>query len=229
MPDVILPCLNEAAALPWVLERMPPGYRPVVADNGSTDGSAELAERLGAEVVRVPRRGYGAAVHCGLLAASSGVVCVLDADATLDPAQLPRVADPVRAGTADLVIGRRRPTGRDAWPWHARVGNALLARRLRRRTGAPLHDLGPMRAFRRAALLDLDLADRRFGYPVETVLRAAAAGWRIAETDVDYRPRLPGSHSKVTGSLRGTVRAVRDMSAVMRRADGRPDRAGADR
>jgi glycosyltransferase involved in cell wall biosynthesis len=216
MPDVILPCLNEAAALPWVLDRMPPGYRPIVADNGSTDGSAELAQRLGASVVRVERRGYGAAVHDGLLAASSEVVCVLDADATLDPAQLPRVAEPVGSGVADLVIGRRRPTGRDAWPWHAAAGNALLARRLRRRTGAPLHDLGPMRAFRRDALLALDLTDRRSGYPVETVLRAAAAGWRITEVDVDYAPRLPGSRSKVTGSLRGTLRAVHDMTAVLR-------------
>jgi hypothetical protein len=216
MPDVILPCLDEAAALPWVLDRMPAGYRAIVADNGSTDGSAELAARLGADVVRVPERGYGAAVHCGLLAARSEVVCVLDADATLDPAQLPRVADPVLAGAADLVIGRRRPSGRAAWPWHAQVGNALLARRLRRRTGAALRDLGPMRAFRRADLLALGLTDRRFGYPVETVLRAAAAGWRITETDVDYAPRLPGSHSKVTGSVRGTLRAVRDMSKVMR-------------
>jgi glycosyltransferase involved in cell wall biosynthesis len=217
MPDVILPCLNEAAALPWVLSRMPAGYRPIVADNGSTDGSAELARRLGAELVRVARRGYGAAVHCGLLAARSEVVCVLDADATLDPEQLPRLAGPVLAGEADLVIGRRRPSSRAAWPWHARVGNALLARRLRHRTGAALHDLGPMRAFRRVDLLALDLTDRRFGYPVETVLRAAAAGWRITETDVDYAPRLPGSYSKVTGSPLGTLRAVRDMSTVMRR------------
>ncbi|MEN3360358.1 MAG: hypothetical protein V7637_4340 [Mycobacteriales bacterium] len=217
MPDVVLPCLDEASALPWVLGRMPAGYRPIVADNGSTDGSPQVARRHGALVVDVPQRGYGAAVHAGLLAATDELVCVLDADATLDPQQLPRVAGPVLAGAADLVVGRRRPTGRGAWSWHARAGNALLARRLRHRTGAPLHDLGPMRAFWRLDLLALDLTDRRFGYPVETVVRAAAAGWRIAEVDVDYAPRLPGSRSKVTGSVRGTVRAVRDVAAVLGR------------
>jgi glycosyltransferase involved in cell wall biosynthesis len=217
VPDVILPCLNEAAALPWILGRLPAGYRPIVADNGSTDGSPRIAREHGALVVDVPVRGYGAAVHAGLLAATADVVCVLDADATLDPAQLPRVVEPVGAGVADLVLGRRRPTSRAAWPWHARAGNAVLARRLRRRTGAALHDLSPMRAFGRTGMLALELSDRRFGYPLETVLRAAAAGWRIAEVDVDYAPRLPGSRSKVTGSVRGTVRAVRDMTAVLGR------------
>ncbi len=217
MPDVVLPCLDEAAALPWVLGRLPAGYRAIVADNGSVDGSPQIARRHGAVVVDVPQRGYGAAVHAGLLAATDDVVCVLDADATLDPRQLPRLADPVLAGAADLVLGRRRPTGPGAWPWHARAGNALLASRLRHRTRAPLHDLGPMRAFRRADLLALNLTDRRFGYPLETVVRAAAAGWRITEVDVDYARRLPGSRSKVTGSVRGTMRAVRDMTAVLGR------------
>src|SRR5712691_6894276 len=105
MPAIVLPCLDEAAALPWVLGRVPPGYRAIVADNGSTDGSAEVAARLGATVLTVPQRGYGAAVHAGLLAAGSDVVCVLDADGSLDPAQLPRVAGPVLAGDADLMLG----------------------------------------------------------------------------------------------------------------------------
>src|SRR6201999_3884692 len=78
--DVVLPCLNEAGALPWVLSRMPPGYRPIVADNGSSDGSAQIAERYGAMVVPVPQRGFGAACHGGLLAATSDVVCFMDAD-----------------------------------------------------------------------------------------------------------------------------------------------------
>ena len=151
--DAVLPCLDEAAALPWVLARMPPGFRAIVADNGSTDGSGAVARSLGALVVDVPQRGFGAAVHAGLLAARTDVVCVLDADGSLDPAELPAVAGPVLRGEADLVLGRRRPTGRGAWPWHGRVGNAVLARRLRRHTGAELHDLGPMRAFRRQPLL----------------------------------------------------------------------------
>ncbi|MEV8634411.1 glycosyltransferase family 2 protein [Streptosporangium sp. NPDC051023] len=211
--DVVLPCLNEAAALPWVLDRMPEGYRPVVVDNGSTDDSAEIALSLGAHLVREPQRGFGAACHAGLLAATADVVCFMDADASLDPRQLPRVTAPVLAGQSDLVLGRRRPRDRGAWPLHARMGNAVLARSLRRRTGAAVHDLGPMRACSRAGLLALRLADRRFGYPLEMVLRAAAAGWHITEVDVDYLRR--DGRSKVTGTVRGTMRAVADMRRVM--------------
>ncbi len=215
--DVVLPCLDEAAALPWVLSRIPDGYRAIVADNGSTDGSPDIAARYGAFVVAVPRRGFGAAAHAGLEAAGAELVCFLDADGSFDPAQLPRVVDPVRAGRADLVLGRRRPTSRRAWPLHARVGNAALAARLRHATGAPVHDLGPMRAARRCALLDLSLADRRFGYPLEMVVKAARARWRIAEVDVDYAPRTEGGRSKVTGTVLGTVRTIADMSRVLAR------------
>jgi glycosyltransferase involved in cell wall biosynthesis len=215
MTDVVLPCLNEAAALPWVLSRVPPGYRAIVADNGSTDGSAAVAAAYGATVVAVPERGFGAAAHAGLLAATAEVVCFLDADGSFDPAQLPRVADPVRAGRADLVLGRRRPTTARAWPPHARAANAGLAWLLRRAGVAGLRDLGPMRAARRADLLALDLRDRRFGYPLEMVLAAARTGWRVAEVEVDYAPRAAGTRSKVTGTIRGTMRAVADMSRVL--------------
>ncbi|MFC4530749.1 glycosyltransferase family 2 protein [Sphaerisporangium dianthi] len=211
--DVVLPCLDEESALPWVLERMPAGYRPIVVDNGSTDGSAEVAARLGARVVSEPRRGFGAACHAGLVAATADVVCFMDCDASLDPRQLPRVSDPVLAGRAELVLGRRRLSADASWPAHARLGNAVLAGRLRRRTGTPLHDLGPMRAASREGLVALGMADRRFGYPLETVLLAAAAGWRIAEAEVDYLPRA--GRSKVTGTVRGTLRAIGDMRRVM--------------
>ncbi|MFE0156802.1 glycosyltransferase family 2 protein [Nonomuraea sp. NPDC059007] len=211
--DVILPCLNEEAALPWVLGRMPDGYHPIVVDNASSDRTAEIARDLGAEVVSEPRRGFGAACHAGLLAARADLVCFMDADASLDPRQLPAVSSAVAHGEADLVLGARRPVASGAWPWHARLGNRLLARRLRRRTGADLHDLGPMRAARREALVELGLTDRRFGYPLEMVLRAAAAGWRVAEVEVDYLPR--SGRSKVTGTVRGTMRAISDMRRVM--------------
>ena len=215
MPDVVLPCLDEAGALPWVLTRLPAGYRAIVADNGSTDGSAEVALAHGALVVPASPRGFGAACHAGLLAADHGddVVCFLDADGSLDPRELPRVADPVLAGAVDLVLGRRRPTTRGAWPPHARVGNAVIARSLRRRTPYALHDLGPMRACRRSALLALGLQDRRFGYPLEMVLAAARAGWQVREVDVSYLPRT--GRSKVTGTVRGTLRAVSDMRRVL--------------
>ena len=219
MPDVVLPCLDEAAALPEVLSRLPEGYRAVVADNGSTDGSADVARAHGALVVAAAPRGFGAACHAGLLATApvDGVVCFLDADGSLDPRELPRVAGPVLAGEADLVLGRRRPTARGAWPPHARLGNAVIARSLRRRTPYDLHDLGPMRACRRDALVELALRDRRFGYPLEMVLAAAAAGWRVREVDVSYAPRT--GRSKVTGTLRGTFRAVRDMRRVLDEVD----------
>jgi glycosyltransferase involved in cell wall biosynthesis len=217
VPEVVLPCLDEAGALPWVLSRLPAGYRAIVADNGSTDGSAQIAAEHGATVVHVPQRGFGAAAHAGLSAATADVVCFCDADGSMDPAQLPRVADPVLAGDADLVLGRRRPTSRGAWPVHARVANTALGVMLRRRTGLRLHDLGPMRAGRRQALLDLGITDRRFGYPLEMVTRAADAGWRVVEVDVDYALRAEGTRSKVTGTVLGTVRTIRDMRRVLAR------------
>nr|BFE62073.1 glycosyltransferase family 2 protein [Dactylosporangium thailandense] len=213
--DVVLPCLDEAAALPWVLSRLPAGFRAIVADNGSTDGSPQIAAAHGATVVPAAPRGFGAAAHAGLRAATADVVCFMDADGSFDPRQLPRVAGPVAAGAQDLLLGRRRPTTRGAWPLHGRAGNAVVAWRLRRTAGIPVHDLGPMRAARREALLALGLTDRRFGYPLEMMVRAAAAGWRIAEVDVDYAPRAAGGRSKVTGTVRGTLRAVRDMSRVL--------------
>lgn len=213
--DVVLPCLDEAEALPYVLGRMPEGYRAIVVDNGSTDGSARIAAELGAMVVTEPRRGFGAACHAGLDAATAPVVCFCDCDASLDPRQLPRVAEPVLAGESDLVLGRRMPVTAGAWPPHARIANRLLAYRLRR-AGVDLRDLGPMRAARRTELLGLGVADRRSGYPLETVLAAARSGWRITETEVDYAPRT--GRSKVTGTLTGTVQAVRDMNRVWKQA-----------
>ncbi|MDQ3241593.1 MAG: glycosyltransferase family 2 protein [Actinomycetota bacterium] len=212
--DVVLPVLDEAEALPWVLERMPEGYRALVADNGSSDGSPELAERLGAQVVREPQRGFGAACFAGLSAASAELVCFMDCDGSFDPADLPRVADPVLAGEADLMLGSRRAEP-GAWPLHARLANKALTLELRRRSGIRLSDIGPMRCARRADLLALGLRDRRFGWPLEMVLRAAAEGWRVREVPVDYSTR-GGGRSKVTGTVRGTARTVRDMAAALR-------------
>jgi glycosyltransferase involved in cell wall biosynthesis len=212
MIDVILPVLDEAAALPWVLERMPAGHRALVVDNGSIDGSAAVARALGATVVSEPRRGFGAACFAGLAAASTDVVVFMDADASLDPRELPAISGPVAAGAADLVLGARIAQ-RGAWPLHARLANRALAFELRRRADVALSDIGPMRAARREPLLALGIADRRCGWPLEMVLLAAAAGWRIAERPVAYRPRE--GRSKVTGTVRGTARAVRDMAAVL--------------
>jgi glycosyltransferase involved in cell wall biosynthesis len=212
MPDVVIPVLDEAAALPWVLSRMPAGFAAIVVDNGSTDGSAAIAAAHGARVVPEPRRGFGAACFAGLLAARDDVVCFMDGDGSLDPAELPRVCAPVARGEADLVLGARRPEA-GAWPWPARAANRALAFELGRRTGLRLHDLGPMRAARRRELLELGIADRRFGWPLEMVVRARRAGWRIGEVPVGYRSRT--GRSKVTGTVGGFVRTVRDMAAVL--------------
>ncbi|MCH0566007.1 glycosyltransferase family 2 protein [Streptomyces sp. MUM 136J] len=225
--DVVLPCLNEAEALPWVLARIPAGWRALVVDNGSTDGSADLARSLGATVVHESRRGFGAACHAGLTAATADVVCFCDCDASLDPSLLAPFVREVREDGADLVLGRRRPQGRGAWPAHARAGNLALARMLRRRTGLRLHDLGPLRAARRDALLGLGLTDRRSGYPLEMVVRAADAGWDVREHDVPYLPRTGAS--KVTGTWRGTWQAVRDMSRVLAEPAGASLTEGASR
>jgi glycosyltransferase involved in cell wall biosynthesis len=213
--DVVLPCLDEAAALPGVLAALPPGYRAIVVDNGSVDGSPEVATRCGATVVREPRRGYGAAVHAGLERSGADIVCFLDADGSLDPGELAGLVELVRNGAARLAVGRRVPVRRGVWPWHARAGNWLLARVLRRR-GLGVSDIAPIRAARRADLLELGVADRGFGYPLELLVRAARAGWPVVEVDVAYRPRAEGTRSKVSGSVRGTLRAVRDMAGVLR-------------
>lgn len=210
--DVVLPVLDEAGAIPWVLGRMPEGYRAIVADNGSTDGSAGIAAGLGALVVHEPQRGFGAACFAGLSAATAPVVCFMDCDGSLDPRDLPRIAGPVLAGRAEMVLAARDADS-GAWPLHARVANAVIARRVRARTGLPLTDLGPMRAAGREGLLALGIRDRRFGWPLEMVLRAHAAGWRIEEDRVRYRPRA--GRSKVTGTVRGTLRTIRDMREAL--------------
>jgi glycosyltransferase involved in cell wall biosynthesis len=212
--DVVLPCLDEEGALPWVLGRLPEGWHAIVVDNGSTDDSARVAADHGATVVQEARRGFGSAAHAGLEAATADYVAFCDADASMDPADLVALAAPVTAGDADLVLGRRRPTTRGAWPLHARLANLALSHLMRRASGVDLHDLGPMRVARRRALLDLDLKDRRSGYPLEMVLRASEAGWRIVEQDAPYSPRV--GRSKVTGTIRGTSVAIKDMSRLLR-------------
>jgi glycosyltransferase involved in cell wall biosynthesis len=208
---VVIPCLDEAAALPGVLGALPPGYRALVVDNGSRDGTARVAKAHGATVVSEPRRGYGAAVQAGIAAAPDGVLGFLDGDGSMDPGELPVLV--AALDDADLVVGRRRRAGHGGWPAHARIGNSLVALRLRRRYGLDVHDIGAMRVARRATLLGLGPLHPRFGYPLDLLVRASAAGWTVVERDISYRARSHGS-SKVSGSWLGTVRALRDFWAV---------------
>jgi glycosyltransferase involved in cell wall biosynthesis len=220
--DVVLPCLDEAAALPWLLDQLAPGHRAIVVDNGSSDDSSAIAAAAGALVVSEPVRGYGAAVHAGLVAATAPVVAFMDCDGSLDPAELPRMVSLLGRPSAsrdgaDLVLGRRRPVRRGVWPWHARAGTRLLAALISRGSGVTVHDIAPVRVARRADLLSLDLRDRRCGYPLETIVAAAKRGWHIVEVDVDYLPRAEGTRSKISGTARGTRIAAADFCRVLLR------------
>ncbi len=213
--DLVLPCRDEGPALERLLPRVPAEYHVIVVDNGSTDDTAAVARHHGAIVVEESRPGYGAAVHAGLEAASAEYVAFMDGDGSFDPGQLGPLLDDVRAGRADLAVGRRRPSGPGVWPWHARAGNAVVVAWLRHRIGMDAHDIAPMRVCRRQALLDLGVRDRAFGYPVELMQRAVSEGWRFAEHDVTYHPRAAGTRSKVSGSVSGTLRAARDFARVL--------------
>ncbi|GAB3854159.1 glycosyltransferase family 2 protein [Nocardioides maradonensis] len=213
--DLVLPCLDEGPSLRALLPRVPGGMRVIVADNGSSDDTAAVARAAGAVVVHASQRGYGAAVHAGVLAATAPIVVVMDGDGSLDPDDIAPLVALVRSGAADLAMGRRVPVRRGLVPWHARLGNRLVLAVLRRRLELDVRDIGPLRVVRREMLLDLGVADRGMGYPVELLDRAARAGWRIVERDVAYLPRTAGTRSKVSGSVRGTLRTARDFGRVL--------------
>lgn len=211
---VVIPCRDEAGSLPGVLAAVPPGWLALVVDNGSADDTASVARDLGAVVVEEPVPGYGSAVQRGVESVTTTFVCVLDGDGSLDPGELPGLVALLEAG-ADLAVGRRVPERLAGWPLHARVGNAVVAARLRRRFGLDVHDVGAVRAARTRALLELGVEDRRSGYPLELLVRAGRAGWRVEERPVSYRPRTAG-RSKVSGSVLGSARATWDFLKVIR-------------
>ena len=208
-----MPCLNEADSLPGVIALLPEGYLALVVDNNSTDGTAEVARSLGAQVVSESRPGYGAAVHAGMVAAGTPIVAVLDGDGSMDPRELPKLVAELERG-ADMAVGRRRPLPGVRWPWHARLGNQVVCWRLRTRHGVAVHDIAPMRVVHRDAIVALGVEDRRSGYPLELLVRAGAAGWNVAEHDIAYGSRT-GGKSKVSGSLRGSFFAVLDFWRVI--------------
>ncbi|MBA3308525.1 MAG: glycosyltransferase family 2 protein [Nocardioidaceae bacterium] len=213
--DLVLPCKDEAPALPALLAALPPGFAAIVVDNDSADETAAVADRLGARVVFERQAGYGAAVHAGLTAATAEYVAVIDGDGSLDPTELPPLLEAVRSGQATMAVGRRRPMSAGAWTWHARAGNSAVSWWLRRRTGLEVHDIAPVRVCRRTDLLRLGVKDRRFGYPVELLIRARRAGWVVREYDVSYRPRAEGTRSKVSGSVSGSLRTIRDFARAL--------------
>ncbi len=222
--DLIIPARNEAENLPALVEavrRLPAGAglrRVVLADNGSTDATAELARAGGFEVVHEPQPGYGAACLAALAHLRDDppdIVAFLDADLADDPAQLARLVGPIQRGEADLVLGQRQRLAEPgALDPHQRFGNRLATTLLRIITGHRFRDLGPMRALRWRSFERLGMADRTWGWTVEMQYKAVRYGLRIAEIDVPYRRRRAGK-SKISGSLVGSFRAGTKIIATL--------------
>ncbi len=226
---MLIPALNEEEALPGVLAAIPPSVaQVVVADNGSTDGTAQVARAAGAVVVHERRRGYGAACLAGLAyladqPTAPDVVVFLDGDQSDDPADIHRLLGPILAGDADLVIGVRTSGdgGQESVPIHARLGNALVLRLARLLFGAEYEDLGPFRAVAFPKLERLEMDDLDWGWTLQMQLRASVVGLRTVEMPVRHRERAAGT-SKVSGSLRGSVRAGSKMLYTLVRERLRP-------
>lgn len=230
---VIMPALNEARAIGHVLDAIPDWVkRVVVVDNGSTDGTDEVARSRGAIVTHESRRGYGAACLRGLAAMSElprrgtpDVVVFLDADCSDDAREMTRIVGPIATGDADLVIGSRVLGKADpgSLTLPQRFGNALATGLLRRLWSVKCTDLGPFRAIRFGHLVRLGMDDLGYGWTVQMQARAAAAGYRVAEVPVSYRRRI--GRSKISGTVRGVAGAgTKILSTIARERLGRPTR-----
>ena len=202
--DLVIPCRDEAAALPGVLAAVPPGHggrrrrqrldrrhrrrRPAAGCPRRPRVPARLRRRR-------PRRGRGSHARPSWRSSTGTAPWTL---ASCSPSS-PRCAPDGPA----MACGRRRPAQRGVWPWHARVGNAVVLAWLRRRTGLPVHDIAPVRVCRRDDLLALGVRDRRFGYPVELLVRAQQQGWVLTEHDITYHPGPPGPARRCPARSRG--------------------------
>jgi glycosyltransferase involved in cell wall biosynthesis len=217
---LIIPALDEAAVIGPLVARVPRDsiFEVIVVDNGSADDTGRRAAEAGARVVREPRRGYGWACWAGVTALppETDVAVFLDGDGSQRPEEIPLVVEPIAAGRADFVLGSRRLGG--AHPLHASLGTRLVAAYLSWRFAIRLTDVGPLRAIRADLLRRLRMRDRGFGWPVEMAVKAAALGARVVEVPVSHGPRL-GGRSKVSGSVRGSLRAAWGfLSAALRAA-----------
>lgn len=209
--SVIIPTRNEAQAIGHVLADLPRNLvkEVIVIDNCSSDGTPEIAARMGARVISETRRGYGQACLTGVAAADAPDVFVfLDGDYSDRPAELPLLLAPIAEGRADVTIGSRLagPRAPGALPWHALFGNWLAASLIRNLFGLRISDLGPFRAARAEALRGVELEETTYGWAVELIVKGAIRGLRIVEVPVSYHPRI--GKSKISGTLRGTIGAA---------------------
>ncbi len=227
---VIIPALNEAAAIGQVVrgllqQRVRAVY---VVDNGSTDGTGEIARQAGAVVVRETRKGYGAACLAGLraLPRDTGIVVFVDGDGSDDLSVLGRLVEPIRAGESDFVVGTRVRSlaERGSLTVAQRVGNFIACAWLRSRFGLPATDLGPFRAIRMRSLESLGMRDDGYGWTVEMQIKAAQARLRYREVPVPYRRRV--GRSKISGTVRGALAAGVTILSLLARYDllARPSR-----
>ena len=209
--SVIIPTRNEAQAIGRVLADLPSHLvtEVIVVDSNSTDGTPDLARRMGAQIIQEPRRGYGRACLTGLANTENPeVVVFLDGDYSDRPSELPILLAPIIEGRADITLGSRlsAKSNRGALPWHQAFGNRLAAGLIRLLYGVNVTDLGPFRAGRADALRALGLEETTYGWAVEMVLKGALAGFRIVEVPVSYYPRI--GKSKISGTIKGTLGAA---------------------
>jgi glycosyltransferase involved in cell wall biosynthesis len=209
--SVIIPTRNEASAISRVLADLPADLvtEVLVVDSNSTDGTPEIAAKMGARVVHEPERGYGRACLKGLaIADAPDVVVFLDGDYSDRPAELPLLLAPITEGRADITLGSRLGEQRivGALPWHAVFGNWLAASLIKLLYGVRISDLGPFRAARAEVLRELALEEATYGWAVEMILKGALKGFRIVEVPVSYYPRI--GKSKISGTVRGTLGAA---------------------
>lgn len=209
--SVIIPTHNEAQAIERVLADVPSHLvsEVIVVDSNSTDGTPDVARRLGARVIDEPRRGYGRACLTGLANAQNpDVVVFLDGDYSDRPSELPLLLAPIEEGRADITLGSRLKKKQiaGALPWHQTFGNRFAAGLIRLLYRVNVSDLGPFRAGRAEVLRALELEEDTYGWAVEMILKGAVGGFRIVEVPVSYYPRI--GESKISGTVKGTMGAA---------------------
>ena len=223
---IVIPALNEEAALHQLLAELPQDFAQwiVVVDNGSKDATATVAQKSGAIVITEPIRGYGRACLKGFKAACSlgaEIVIFMDGDGSDDPTDLPMMLRPISEGKADFVIGSRVSilAERGSVPAQARLGYWLVSRMIRLLYGVRLHDIGSFRVVRRSLLETIAMREMTYGWPVEMLVKAARAHYRILELPIHYRYRSHG-RSKVAGTINGSIKAAYYMLSTTLRYTG---------